>query len=786
MSADPGKVHVTIFRDVAAARLAVAEWTPDELADKLGQLKTYPSKKDLPLIKLARFGEQRSASGSLRHDGNVVAISGIEADYDGGKVSLAEAQQMLHEHNISAVLYTTPSHGEDRPRWRVLCPTSQPYPPNERTRLVARLNGALGGILAPESFALSQSYYIGKVEGVPYSHARVRGQFIDLLPELDAKAIGAPKNGESKAERLEKIRATDGIMARLAERGMVLNQRTDGGADIVCPFEHEHTTPRHPADCSYWPPNTGGFTQGHFKCLHGHCTRRSDADFLKAIGLAAETHVQGSDEWPEPQELIRTSEPQPYPLDALPGIIGGAVSEVLAFVQCPPAMAAMSALSVVSLAGQALADVRRAPKLKGPTSLYLLAIADSGERKSTCDDFFFKAVGEWEQQSAEAVRPERQEYEAALAAWQAKREGIVAAIKRAAGKPTGTLEESLRALERQKPKPPREPRVKHVDTTPESLAWNLSKPTAWPSAGVLSSEAGIVFGGHGMGRESIMRNLALLNILWDGGALKVDRRTSESFTLAGARLTMGLAVQPDAVRAFFDNSNGLARGSGFAARFLIAWPQSTQGSRTFTAGPERWPHLASYHSRISALLQQAPAINDRGELEPRTLELSAEARTVWVQFYNHVESELRPGGEMAETRDVASKAADNAARLATLFHVFENGPAGDISDDHMRAACRIVAWHLYEARRFFGEIALPADLSNAVKLDTWLIRYCREKGTASVSTRTIRREGPASIRAGKACDEAIRELEEAGRLRLMRDGLRKLVTLNPMLLWGRK
>ena len=35
-----------------------------------------------------------------------------------------------------------------------------------------------------------------------------------------------------------------------------------------------------------------------------------------------------------------------------------------------------------------------------------------------------------------------------------------------------------------------------------------------PSGGVISSEAGSVFGSHGMGKESVMRNLAALNQLW--------------------------------------------------------------------------------------------------------------------------------------------------------------------------------------------------------------------------------------------------------------------------------
>lgn len=488
--------------------------------------------------------------------------------------------------------------------------------------------------------------------------------------------------------------------------------------------------------------------------------------------------------WQQPLGLISRTVADPYPLDALPGAIGDAVREVVTFVQCPPSLAAMSALAAVSLAGQALADVRRSGKLLGPVSLYFLAVADSGERKTTCDTFFSTAVRDWEQQQAESAKPDIAAHEAALGAWQVKREGVLAAIKKAAqgAKPTDLLEEALRLLEAQKPKAPRVPRLRHGDTTPEAIAWNLGR--GWPSGGVLSSEAGIVFGGHGMSRDSVMRNLALLNLLWDGGTLKVDRRTSESFTVSGTRLTMGLAVQPDTVRAFFDGTDGLARGSGFAARFLIAWPQSTQGSRAFTAGPDHWPNLARFLQRITELMNKAPTINERGELEPQVLDLSVEARAAWIQFHNEVEGSLGPGGDMAETRDVASKAADNAARLAALFHLFEAGSAQTIGEAHMRAACKIITWHLYEARRFFGELALPAVLANAVKLDAWLLRHCREKGTASVSTRTIQREGPGPLRDRRALEAALRELLDAGRVREVRDGRQKLVQVNPSLLDG--
>ena len=111
-----------------------------------------------------------------------------------------------------------------------------------------------------------------------------------------------------------------------------------------------------------------------------------------------------------------------------------------------------------------------------------------------------------------------------------------------------------------------------------------------------------MFGSHAMGKDSAMRNMAMLNKLWGAETLKVDRRSVPSYTVRGARLSMGLAVQSETVRSFLDSSKGLARGIGWLARFLIAWPESTQGSRPFKDPPSNWPHLAKFHRRLGALL----------------------------------------------------------------------------------------------------------------------------------------------------------------------------------------
>lgn len=486
--------------------------------------------------------------------------------------------------------------------------------------------------------------------------------------------------------------------------------------------------------------------------------------------------------WPEPMPLVTTITAEPYPADALPDEIQQAVEEVRTFTKAPVPLVASSALATLSLAGQAHINVKRADHLTGPTSLFFLSLADSGERKSTTDGMFSNPIREYDRAEAEKAKPELKNYAANYAGWEAEREGVLTAIKQAAknGELTGDLKDKLAELEQKKPPAPRVPQLLHGDDTPEHLAYTLAHK--YPSAGILTAEAGLVFGSHGMGTDSIMRNLALFNTLWDGGAHQIGRRTSESYTVRGARLTMGLQVQAPTLRSFYERSGALARGTGFFARFLLAWPESTQGYRPFSDPPDAWPALEGFHRRISEILNMEGNIDGDGALTPTQMSLSPEAKTTWVSFHDGIEEKLRTGGELYDVRDVASKVADNAARLAALFELFcsknSNFSSSNVSVEHMEAACRIAAWHLNESRRFFGELAIPTELADAAQLDAWLLRYCLQEEVSQVKIQKIQQYGPGKLRNKPTLLRTVRELEKLARIRLVEG---KIIMVNPAL-----
>ncbi|MEZ5816760.1 MAG: DUF3987 domain-containing protein [Hyphomicrobiaceae bacterium] len=230
----------------------------------------------------------------------------------------------------------------------------------------------------------------------------------------------------------------------------------------------------------------------------------------------------------------------------------------------------------------------------------------------------------------------------------------------------------------------------------------------------------------------------------------------------------------------------LARGTGFFARFLVSVPQSTQGTREYRE-PGAMPHLETYRRRLAALLSRPAPIQEDGTLKPATAHLDPDAKRGWIGFHDAIERELGEGGELREVRDVASKAAENAARLAALFQAYATDPTADgleVTAESFDRAGRIVAWHLSESRRFFGELALPADLADAARLEAWLIHVCQSEHCQSVQRNRARQAGPRAVRDRQRLEAALKVLVDLDRVRLT-PTRPALIDVNPVLIGGR-
>jgi hypothetical protein len=191
-------IVVTFFENFAAMTNRKAALTLAQLAGRIA-ITSASTKDRLPWLKLATFGDVRSEKGSLRHDANLISISGVEVDYDGEKITFDDAVERVEKEGLEALVYTSPSHRRDGhgERWRIVCALAKEYPPEHRERFVNRLAGLFrdgnATLLAAESWTRSQAYYFGAVDHNPAHRVKLtEGQRLDTLDELDLIALGKP------------------------------------------------------------------------------------------------------------------------------------------------------------------------------------------------------------------------------------------------------------------------------------------------------------------------------------------------------------------------------------------------------------------------------------------------------------------------------------------------------------------------------------------------------------------------------------------------------------------
>lgn len=226
-------IHVSTFQDLRAGKIDAMLRSPEQLLAIFKDPLTASSKSGLRLLSLNRYGDLRTEKGALRHDANVLGVGGLVGDYDGGVVSIDEAADMLRSAGVGAMLYTSPSSSESAPRWRVVAPLSTEVEADEHLDLMGKLNAALGGILAPESFTLSQAYYYGRANDA--AHYEVRDTLgapnwadqIVIAPMLPAVRSAAPVLAHEALDPDARLRTGEGrrealksYIASLSARGL--------------------------------------------------------------------------------------------------------------------------------------------------------------------------------------------------------------------------------------------------------------------------------------------------------------------------------------------------------------------------------------------------------------------------------------------------------------------------------------------------------------------------------------------------------------------------------------
>lgn len=444
--------------------------------------------------------------------------------------------------------------------------------------------------------------------------------------------------------------------------------------------------------------------------------------------------------------------PAPYPMNELGPILGPAAEAIRRVIQAPDAVCGSSVLAAASLAAQGLADVYLDDRVY-PISVWVLSVAESGERKSATDGEAMRAASEFEHELAHQYAVDADAYADELAEWELRRESA----KKAASKQQGEGLASLLAAIGPAPPAPLQPKVTIADFTAEGITKLLM--VGRPSIGAFTDEAALVFGGHGMTKETVARTAATMCKLWDRGCVDRVRAGEGATKLYGRRLALHLLAQPViAERALADD---VLSGQGFLARCLLCWPDGTAGHRPYVAESLRAnPALERMHARLLSLHREPLPTRegDPRELAPRALRLEPAAADLWRQLHDAVEVGMQAGGVYCQVKPWASKAPEQALRIAGVLALVEDSNALAITRGVMDRGAELALWHLSEAVRLVGAAESSVEIRDAEALLDW----CHQTSRTQLYSRVALQRGPGRIRDRERFLRAMEVLTSSG------------------------
>lgn len=444
----------------------------------------------------------------------------------------------------------------------------------------------------------------------------------------------------------------------------------------------------------------------------------------------------------------------PYPADALGVRLSAVVRAVVSATQAPIEIAAQAVLSVVSLAVQNRLSVRVPTGEIRPTSCFFLTLAESGERKSAVAGLALAPVRAREEELARAQPVDELDYRARLQAWRLYRTRMTRAVLEEWPSDSGARGEGDAAhadgkMLARKPLPPAPP---FLAVSAAQVAGLIDQLKARPNLLLFSDTAAPLL------RTAKLTGAAFLREVWDNGSFIVGRGRGAQ-RIVERRLSVHLTAPPDEGRAFLADPV-LAR-EGVLARFLVAGPASRIGARPWCP-PTLDPCLGDYARQIGAGLDPAagtPA--DVSQVMTRVAEFSPAARDRWSAFAGEMEGRMAAGGDFAASRALAAKLPQHAARLAALIAGYEN--VAGIEEGAADGGIALARWYGAEALRLAPAAQQNVAEDQSREVLAWLQRS-HSKGPFALAD--VYSDGPSFARTSRAARALLRDLENAGHVRL--------------------
>lgn len=454
-----------------------------------------------------------------------------------------------------------------------------------------------------------------------------------------------------------------------------------------------------------------------------------------------EPTTQENQQWELPipfDEVARTE----FPISDLP-------KEAAEFVQClsestqtPPEMSGVLALGVLAAALQGKFTLRVTSDWIETLSLYCVAVAPPGERKSAVLSALTGPIREYERERGLAERAEiAQNREAKnLLEKYLESEKTKAAKSGDFEGHRGTILGLAQQIEEFEVKRPY--RILADDVTSERLASLLDESGG--SLAVVSSEGGIF--DEMAGRYQKSANFDVYLKAHNGDSISVDRIMRARNYIESPHLSMILTVQPQVLAGLMNNQ--AFRGRGLCGRFCYAVCQSKVGHRKINPAPIPNHVKEAYRVFIRRILSS----EWRGEIV-----LSENASKILFEYMTLTEERI--GNKFDFMGDWVGKHAGLMLRIAALIHAAESTSdptKTPISEDTMSQATSLSECLLTHAEAAYVSMGSDSDSSDA----KYLLKKIDSTGREEISKRDLFQLCKGKFKRVEEMDSALQVLAE--------------------------
>jgi len=181
------------------------------------------------------------------------------------------------------------------------------------------------------------------------------------------------------------------------------------------------------------------------------------------------------------------------------------------------------------------------------------------------------------------------------------------------------------------------------------------------------------------------------------------------------------------------------------------------------------PEMHAYKSRMMQVLREPlPLVDDEAnELAPRRMHLTSGAERLWLLFHDEVELLQGSGRKYSDVQSSASKAAEQAVRLAGVITLLDDLHTREISAAAMEAGIELAQFHLGEALRLHQGTQLDPELVLAAKVLAWGLKRPGRK----FSLVELYQNGLAEVRKAARARAIMKILVAHGKARPVPDGV---------------